>query len=68
MAIGEEPAIADPLKAIGQDVKQEPAHELVRVERHGLFVNAGLVVFVREGHHPKIDSTNPTTAPYREAV
>jgi hypothetical protein len=32
--IGEEPIVADAMEAVGQDVQQEPADELVRIERH----------------------------------
>jgi hypothetical protein len=36
MAIGEEPEVADAMEAGGQDVQEEPAHELARIERHDL--------------------------------
>ena len=34
--IGKQPIVADAMKAAGQHVQQEAAHELVRIERHGL--------------------------------
>ncbi len=34
--IGEQPVVADAVKATGQNVQQEAAHELVGAERHGL--------------------------------
>ena len=36
MAIGEEAEVADAMEAGGQDVQEEPAHELGRLERHDL--------------------------------
>jgi hypothetical protein len=35
-AIGEQAIMADAMKAAGQDMQQETADELVRIERHGL--------------------------------
>ena len=34
MAIGKEAEVADATEAGGQDVQEEPAHELARIERH----------------------------------
>jgi hypothetical protein len=36
MAIGEEAEVADAMEAGRQDVQEEPAHELARIERHDL--------------------------------
>ena len=36
MAIDEEAEVADAMEAGGQDVQEEPAHELARIERHHL--------------------------------
>src|SRR4051812_2692930 len=36
MAVGEEAEVADAVEAGGQDVQEEPAHELGRLERHDL--------------------------------
>src|SRR5574342_444058 len=34
-AAGEEPVVADAVEALGQDVEEEAADELVRAQRHG---------------------------------
>src|SRR5262249_34443653 len=34
-AIGEQAVVPDAVEALGQDVHEEPAHELARLERHG---------------------------------
>src|SRR5208337_2565481 len=47
-SIGEEAEVADAPKALGQDVQEEPAHELVGVERHRLRLVAGAIVFPSE--------------------
>lgn len=36
MAVGEEAEVADAMEAGGQDVQEEPAHELIGVEGHHL--------------------------------
>ena len=43
--ISEQPVVPDAMKAVGQDVKEEAAHELVRIERHDAV--AGLVLAPR---------------------
>src|SRR5262249_27990301 len=51
-AIGEEAVMADAVQALGQDVHQEPANELVGIERHRRVAAGSLdpVVLVAEGH------------------
>ena len=49
--IGEQPIVADAVKAAGQNVQQEAAHELVGSERHGFMTGLALgpVIFPAEG-------------------
>lgn len=49
-AIGEEPIMADSVKAVGQAVEQEAPDELVRVERHQPGRVAMAVIAPAEGH------------------
>ena len=48
-AVGQEPEVTNAHEAIGQDVKQEAADELVNLERHGASAVAMLSISVREG-------------------
>jgi hypothetical protein len=41
-AVGQEPVVADAVEALGQDVEEEAADELVRRERHRLVLIAAL--------------------------
>ena len=47
-AVGQEAVVPDPHEAIRQDMRQEPADELARIERHGPSAAPVLVVAVRE--------------------
>ena len=49
--IGEQPVVADAMKAGGQHVQQEAAHELIGTERHGLVARlpGGAVVLPVKG-------------------
>src|SRR4051794_4641901 len=62
---GEEAVVADAVEAVGQDVKQEAADELVRRERHGLDPRAsrravpGPVILPAERHHALVEGEKP---------
>ena len=55
--IGEQPIVADAVKAAGQHVQQEAAHELVGTERHGLVARLprGAVILPAEGDAPFVE-------------
>ncbi len=55
--LAEQAVVADAVEALGQDVDQEPADELVRVERHRLVAAGSLdpVVLDLERHRPRVD-------------
>jgi hypothetical protein len=46
VAVGRQPVVADAMEARRQHVKQEPTHEFVGVERHGLVARRALVTVV----------------------
>src|SRR5512135_1089536 len=50
-AVGEEPVIADTVEPSGQDMREEAAHELFGIERHGLAAGQtlGAVILPAEG-------------------
>ena len=48
MTVGEEPVVPDALEAIGQNVQQEAADELVRVECHALLFAAIAIILPGE--------------------
>ena len=50
--IGEQAIVTDPVKAAGQNVQQEAAHELVGNERHGFMTGLALgpLIFPAEGN------------------
>src|SRR5262245_21533988 len=55
-AIGEPAVVPDAMEALGQHMHEEPANELVGLERHGL-VSIGTLdslIFVFEGHTLRI--------------
>ena len=55
-AVGEQAIVSDAVESPGQDVHEEPANELVGLERHGL-VSIGTLdslIFVFEGHTLRI--------------
>ena len=58
-SIGEEAEMTDAHESGRQDVEQEPADELVGVERHGLLLAGVLAVLVGEGDVLGIDLENP---------
>src|SRR3954452_3168485 len=62
---GEEAVVADAVEAVGQDVKQEAADELVRREGHGLDPRAsrravsGAVILPAERHAAVVEGEEP---------
>jgi hypothetical protein len=53
--IGEEAVVADPLKALGENVHQEAANKLVGSERHGFALAVVAIVLPGETHSPILD-------------
>src|SRR4051812_48403047 len=62
---GEKAVVADAVEAVGQDVQQEAADELVRRERHALDPRASLravpgpVILPAERHHALVEGEKP---------
>src|SRR5215204_7367218 len=62
---GEEAVVADAVEAVGQDMEQEAADELVRRERHGLDPRAsrravsGAVILPAERHAAVVEGQEP---------
>jgi hypothetical protein len=61
VAFGEEAVVTDAVEAVGQDVEEKAADELVRGEAHDGFATVATIVLVRErdfvvadGHQPRI--------------
>ena len=52
MAVGQESIVTDALEAVGQDVEEKAANELVGLKRNGLVDGARFVVLVGEGDLP----------------
>ena len=59
--IGDEPIVADAVKATGQNMQQEAAHELLHRERHGLVARTsfGSVILPAEGNATFIERDKP---------
>src|SRR5678815_5512543 len=59
--IAEQPIVTDAVKAAGQNVQQETAHELVGTERHRLVARftLGAIVLPTEAHPTFIESDQP---------
>ena len=55
-AVGEKAKVPDPDEAIGDDMEQEAADELLRLQRHHLHAAAVSVVFPAEPHHPLVEA------------
>ena len=53
--IGEEAVVADPLKALGENVHQEAANKLLGGEAHGLALVVIAIVLPGETHPPILD-------------
>jgi hypothetical protein len=53
--IGEEAVVADPLKALGENVDEEAANKLLGGEGHGLALVVVAIVLPRKAHPPILD-------------
>ena len=59
IALGEEPVVTDAMEAVGQDVKEKAADELVRGEPHDAASPVAAIVLVRERHLIVVDGDEP---------
>ncbi len=59
IAFGEEAVVPDAVKAVGQDVQQEPSDELVRGEAHDAAAPGVAIILVGERHFIFVDGDEP---------
>ena len=61
VGVGEKAVVADPMKARGQHVQQEAAHELIGLQGHGFVARASVfaVVLPAEGDATIIEGEKP---------
>src|ERR1700710_912756 len=60
MTVGQEPNVADAMKAVGHGMQQKPPHKLVGWQRHHLGLAVMAVVLIHARHH----QPPPATASY----
>ena len=59
VALGEEAVVTDAVEAVGQDVEEKAADELVRGKPHDAAATAAAIVFVGERHVIVVDGDDP---------